>query len=155
MAGGGGGLEKGEPDFQIAPMVDVLLVILIFFMTITSASVLKVDKSIQLPIAAEAAKRDDQRSEAIINVRWDRDTKRASFSFQDIVYPKSSDFLDKLKAAKAEGEQAAVAKPRQNPEFRAVIRGDKDVPAIFVSQAMNTAAEAGISDISFSTVNKE
>ena len=155
MAGGGGGLEKGEPDFQIAPMVDVLLVILIFFMTITSASVLKVDKSIQLPIAAEAAKRDDTRSEAIINVRWDRDTKKASFSYQDVVYAKSSDFLDKLKAAKAEGEQAAAAKPGQNPEFRAVIRGDKDVPAIYVSQAMNTAAEAGISDISFSTVNKE
>ena len=39
MAGGGGGIEKGEPDFQIAPMVDVLLVMLIFFMVITSAQV--------------------------------------------------------------------------------------------------------------------
>ena len=32
MAGGGGGLEKGEPDFQIAPMVDVVFVIMLFFM---------------------------------------------------------------------------------------------------------------------------
>jgi hypothetical protein len=42
-----------------------------------------------------------------------------------------------------------------NPTFRAVIRGDRDVPAIYVSQAMNACAEAGITDISFSAVNKE
>ena len=30
MAGGGGNMESGEPDFQIAPMIDVLLVMLIF-----------------------------------------------------------------------------------------------------------------------------
>ncbi|RYD36183.1 MAG: biopolymer transporter ExbD, partial [Verrucomicrobiaceae bacterium] len=30
MAGGGGGGD-GEPEFQIAPMIDVLLVLLVFF----------------------------------------------------------------------------------------------------------------------------
>ncbi|MDQ2918303.1 MAG: biopolymer transporter ExbD, partial [Verrucomicrobiota bacterium] len=35
-------------------MIDVLLTILVFFMTITSAQVLKVDKSIALPIAKDA-----------------------------------------------------------------------------------------------------
>ena len=57
MAGGGGGSESGEPEFQVAPMIDVLLTILVFFMTITSAQVLKVDKSIQLPIAKDAQKK--------------------------------------------------------------------------------------------------
>ena len=51
MAGGGGGGE-GEPEFQVAPMIDVLLVLLIFFMSITSSQVLKVDKNISLPVAA-------------------------------------------------------------------------------------------------------
>jgi biopolymer transport protein ExbD len=155
MAGGGGGLEKGEPDFQIAPMVDVLLVILIFFMVITSAQVLNIDKTIKLPIAAEAAKKDDSRSEAIINVRWDPAANRSVFNFQDRLYVKGSELVDPLKAAKAYGEQVAASKPGQNPEFRIVIRGDRDVPALFVSQAMNAAAEAGISDISFSTVNHD
>ncbi len=57
MASGGGGSEAGEPEFQVAPMIDVLLTILVFFMTITSAQVLKVDKTIQLPIAKDAQKR--------------------------------------------------------------------------------------------------
>ena len=35
MASGGGSIESGEPEFQIAPMIDVLLVLLIFFISIT------------------------------------------------------------------------------------------------------------------------
>ena len=155
MAGGGGGLEKGEPDFQIAPMVDVLLVILIFFMIITSAQVLNIDQTIKLPIAAEAAKKDDARSEAIVNVRWDPAANVASFNFQDRLYGKCSELVEPLKAAKAQGDKNSADKPGQNPEFRMVIRGDRDVPALFVSQAMNVAAEVGISDISFSTVNHD
>ena len=155
MAGGGGGLEKGEPDFQIAPMVDVLLVILIFFMVITSAQVLNIDKTIKLPIAVEAAKKDDSRSEAIVNVRWDPSANRSVFNFQDRIYTKGADLIEPFKAAKAYGDKIAASKPGQNPEFRIVIRGDRDVPALFVSQAMNAAAEAGISDISFSAVNHD
>ena len=155
MAGGGGGLEKDEPDFQIAPMVDVLLVILIFFMVITSAQVLNVDKSIKLPIAAEAAKKDDSRSEAIVNVRWDPDANRSVFNFKDRIYTKGADLVQPFKEAKAYGDKMAASKPGQNPEFRIVIRGDREVPALFVSQAMNAAAEAGISDISFSAMNHD
>ena len=140
MAGGGGGLEKGEPDFQIAPMVDVLLVILIFFMVITSAQVLNIDKTIKLPIAVEAAKKDDSRSEAIVNVRWDPSANRSVFNFQDRIYTKGADLVEPFKAAKAYGDKIAASKPGQNPEFRIVIRGDRDVPALFVSQAMNAAA---------------
>ena len=57
---GGGGSSDGEPEFQVAPMVDVLLTILVFFMMITSAQVLKVDKTITLPVAPDALKRDSQ-----------------------------------------------------------------------------------------------
>ena len=47
-------VESGEPEFQIAPMIDVLLVLLVFFMSITSAEVLKVDKNIRLPVSPNA-----------------------------------------------------------------------------------------------------
>jgi len=152
MAGGGGGAENGEPEFQIAPMLDVLLVMLIFFMTITSAKVLKVDKSIELPIAPHAQRRDDQRSEAIVNVRWDPAAKQAVFVFDDRVFQKPGEIVSLLRIAKAAGD--AKVTQREGPKFRAVIRGDSATPAIYVSQAMNACAEAGIADISFSALNK-
>src|SRR5436305_9236736 len=98
MAGGGGGGD-GEPEFQIAPMIDVLLVLLIFFMSITSAQVLKVDKSITLPIAADALKKDNSRSEAIVNVRWDEAHKKATYVMDDKIFPEISDLTKALSAA--------------------------------------------------------
>jgi biopolymer transport protein ExbD len=122
-------------------------------MMITSAQVLKVDKSIKLPIAADALKKDNSRNEAIVNVRWIPNIKKAEFVFDDKVYLKSSELTPILKVAKATGN-LRISKGG-NPVFRAVIRGDRDVPAMYVSQAMNACAEADITDISFSSVNKD
>ncbi len=151
MASAGG--DDGDPEFQIAPMIDVLLVILIFFMTITSAQVLKVDKSITLPLAPDAQKKDNQRSETIVNVRWKPDTKKAEFVIDDRVFNSAGDLVSPLKGARAAGEKKITR--GENPNFRAVIRGDRDVPALHVAAAMNSCAEAGIADISFSAVNKD
>lgn len=151
MASGAGGAESGEPEFQVAPMIDVLLTILVFFMTITSAQVLKVDKTINLPIAKDAQKKDNSRAETVVNVRWK--DKKAGFVFNDKLYNSANDMVEPLKVAKATGEKKVTGSA--NPTFRAVIRGDRDVPAMYVSQAMNACAEAGITDISFSAVNKD
>ena len=134
-------------------MIDVLLTILVFFMTITSAQVLKVDKSISLPLAKDAQKKDNTRAESVLNVRWKAETKKADFVFDDRTFQQASMMVEPLKIAKATGEKKITV--GANPTFRAVIRGDRDVPAIFVSQAMNACAEAGITDISFSAVNKD
>ena len=125
-------------------MIDVLLTILIFFMTITSAQVLRVDKTIQLPVAPQAQKKATDRTEAVINVRWHAATKTAEFVFDEKAYPRLEDLT-------------AVLKPRHDadPKYRAVIRGDRAATAEAVARVMNVCGNAGISDISFSTVNKE
>ena len=152
MAGGGGGGD-GEPEFQIAPMIDVLLVLLIFFMSITTAQVMKVDKSIALPIAPNAIKKDTTRAEAIVNVRWDEKKKKALYVMEEKEYTDPADLTKLLVAAKKVGESKVTKSG--NPAFRVVIRGDRQASAMSVSRAMNAAAEAGISDISFSSVNKD
>ena len=45
-------MPEEDPDFQIAPMIDVLLVLLVFFMSISSTEVLQSTKNIELPVAA-------------------------------------------------------------------------------------------------------
>ena len=149
---GGAGAEHGEPEFQVAPMVDVLLTLLVFFMMITSAQVLKVDKTITLPVAPDAQKKESKAGEVVLNVRWHADSRKAEFVIDDHVYAIAGDLTTPLKAAKANGSKK-IAHGESNG-FRAVIRGDKDLPALYISQAMNACGEAGISDISFSALNK-
>ena len=145
MAGGGGGGESGEPEFQIAPMVDVLLVLLIFFMCITSAEVLKVDKNIKLPVSPHAAKRDPEmaKHEIAINVRWDPKEAKALVLVDDREYPDIAELIPYLKDRRT-----------RDDKLRAVIRGDALLPAIEVQRVMNLVGEGGIADISFAASNK-
>ena len=125
-------------------MVDVLLTILIFFMTITSTQVLRVDKSIQLPVAPNAAKKENTKAEAIINVRWNAAAKKAEFVYDNRQYPKPEELTPLLKASHD-----------ADPKYRVVIRGDRDVPAEAVARVMDAAGNAGVSDVSFSALNHE
>ena len=137
MAGGGSG-DGEEPEFQIAPMIDVLLVLLIFFMSTITKQVARVDKSITLPVAHNASKSDSARDQSIINVRWDEAKKHATFVFEDKTF-------DRLEPVVPVLAQSA----KNNPKYRLVIRGDRLVPADQISLAMAAAASAGIADITF------
>ncbi len=141
--GGGGGGGDGEPEFQIAPMIDVLLVLLIFFMSITSAQVLRIDKEIQLPVAADAKKKEKNvMNEAALNVRWKNG--KGLITFEDKQYEIVEPLVDLLRKRK-----------ESNAKYRVVIRGDKRLPAVEIQRVMSVIAQAGIDDISFSALNKE
>lgn len=139
MAGGGSG-DGEEPEFQIAPMIDVLLVLLIFFMSSITKQVARVDKGITLPVAPNAAKQDSAREQSLINVRWDAVKQHATFVFEDVGH----DRLEPIVPILTQRQTASTAK-----NHRLVIRGDRLVPAEYISLAMAAAAEAGIADITF------
>src|SRR2546430_12495399 len=66
-------LPEEDPEFQIAPMIDILLVLLVFFMSIATEQVLQVNKEVVLPVAKDAAERspeDKAKSELMINLLW-------------------------------------------------------------------------------------
>ena len=145
MASGGGGTESGEPEFQIAPMIDVLLVLLIFFMSITTAEMLKVDKNIVLPVSPNAKKRDPEmtKHEIAVNVRWDAKAGKAYVKVDDREYPNLSDLIPVLQKRR-----------EADDKVRAVIRGDRALPAIEIQRVMDLVGEGDIQDISFAASNK-
>jgi biopolymer transport protein ExbD len=145
MAGGGGNAENGEPEFQIAPMIDVLLVLLIFFMSITTTQVLKIDQDIRLPVAADAKKKESNNAmyEAALNVKWTPNSQKAEFK------------LDTMDITEEEIVVQLTQRKQNNPTYRVVIRADKAVPAVEIQKAMTIIGQSGIDDISFSTLNQE
>jgi biopolymer transport protein ExbD len=144
MAGGGGGGD-GEPEFQIAPMIDVLLVLLVFFVMITSAEVLKVDKNIKLPVSPNAKTREPEmaKHEMAINVRFDPASNKGILVLDDRTYNNWPDVVPILQESRKRDER-----------LRIVVRGDAAVPAGEIQRIMNLIGEAGIADIAFASSNK-
>lgn len=144
MGGGGGSMESGEPEFQIAPMIDCLLVLLIFFMSITSASVLQIDKDITLPVAPDAAPKAKTASqEGALNVKWNKATRKGSFSFEGKSYDNVNDLVEIIKHRK-----------EQIQGYRIIIRADKALPAVEIQRTMNVLGVAGLDNIAFSALSQ-
>ncbi len=144
MAGGGGGGD-GEPEFQIAPMIDVLLVLLVFFVMITSAEVLKVDKNIVLPVSPSAKARDPEmtKHEMAVNLRFDVKSNKGTLVVDDRTFENWQDVVPILQE-----------RQKRDNKLRVVIRGDAAVPAGEIQRIMNLVGEAGIADIAFASSNK-
>ncbi len=141
MAGGGGGAD-GEPEFQIAPMIDVLLVLLIFFMSIATTAVSRYDPSIELPVAPDANKKDDSEGELVFNVAWKGDPKVAVTTFEERTV-NLDDVVPSL-----------IARKKANPKVRVLVRSDARTPVRYISAVVEAAAKAGISDVTFATTSR-
>ncbi len=143
MASTGGG--DGEPDFQIAPMIDVLLVLLVFFVMITSAEVLKVDKNLTLPISPNAKPREKEmtKHEMAVNVRFNKETNKGLLVLDDREITNWEEIVPILKD-----------RYEKDKLLRIVVRGDSLVPAGEIQRVMNLIGEAGISDMAFASSNK-
>ena len=132
--------EDGDPEFQVAPMVDVLLVLMLFFMAITSTEVLKKDQKLQLADAknAKPAETQTHKNEIIVNVDWDGVNSVAQFSVDGVPYPTADSMAGVL-----------AAQHQQNPAANVVIRADKNTEYSNISDLMAACANAGIGTVTF------
>ena len=134
-----------DPEFQIAPMIDILLVLLVFFMSISSTEVLQKTEGINLPVAKDAKPADkNTKGQTIINVLWAETNNSGTIE------------IDKAKFAQADATIPLLQKGVQaNPKMRILIRADKKVRYEFLKQVMIAAGKAGVGNVTFSVVDKD
>ena len=137
-------MPEEDPEFQIAPMIDVLLVLLVFFMSISSTEVLQSNQDITLPVAASAAdKATGVNGQVTINVGWST-LEAGSIEVSGHDYPTPADLTPFLQ----ERVQA-------NPKTRVLIRADKRTQYSYLRGVMLAVGNARISNVTFSVVDKE
>jgi biopolymer transport protein ExbD len=137
-----------EPEFQIAPMIDILLVLLIFFMSIATDQVLQVNKDVVLPMAKDGQDAETKKtSELMVNITWSDIGQKGAI----IVDDKEMDSVTLTSRVKAMQTSASS----QGKDFRVVIRADKSARYAYTKEVMRAVGAGDVGKITFSVVDKE
>ncbi|HRE83111.1 MAG TPA: biopolymer transporter ExbD [Opitutaceae bacterium] len=107
-------------------------------MSIASTAVTRYDPTIQLPVAADASRKEDSESELVFNIAW-KDSEAVTTFEEQPVEPAS------LVALIAERVKA-------DGSLRILIRSDAEAPVRHVNAIVELAAKAGVSEVTFAAV---
>ena len=137
-------VPEEDPEFQIAPMIDILLVLLVFFMAISTSEILQVSEGVILPVAKDAGKRTKPKGEVLVNVLWNPLNESGHIEVSEQKYDRADQITGLLTKA-----------VQDTPETRVLIRADRNVRYDYLRAVLVVAGQAGVGKVTFSVVDKD
>ncbi|MFM1558696.1 MAG: biopolymer transporter ExbD [Roseibacillus sp.] len=140
-------VQSGDGDdlkVDMSPMIDMVFLLLIFFLVNATLIIVEMDKKIMVPIAKYSTKQSDKLGRIVINVYNDEDAADGRFrqaSGKDI-FKDDADMVDWIKKQKEMWDDRGQ-KPRLH------LRADEDVHFTYVRRAIRAAATAGVNEVIF------
>ena len=130
-----------EPEFQVAPMVDVLLVLLMFFTATTTTEVKSQIADLTLPDAQEAKDREKGQGQFVININ-----KMGGVEAQGRTNLDEAALANMIKQ-----DVTSLKKLDPNASYRVLVRADKDLGWEKTKVVLKAAAAAGVGNVVFAT----
>ncbi len=127
--------EPEEAKFQMAPMIDMVFLLLVFFMcasTVAQQKRLKMD----MPFATKGVVPKDRPDRWVVNVLATDEGRGTLFSGDDPVT------LDELK-------NIIAARVKENPNQKVYLRGDAKAKHRQIREVIEAMAAAGVDDLIF------
>lgn len=118
--------------FQLAPMIDMTFLLLIFFMVTTKISKEQMKEEIRLPVASNAVIPPEVGNRDIISIDGE-----------------GRYFIGQTPADKKALAEHLEQRFRDYPPLRLYIRADKNTPGKKIKEVMKMAADAGALDVIF------
>jgi biopolymer transport protein ExbD len=136
---GGVGSEDGDIGFQIAPMVDVVFVLMLFFMASAGSQVVENELNISLPSGQTASKDATANAPIIIDISPEGQVVANNQSFGTPTDKSLNTLRDWLKATQSfGGEDPVIIRPNSATRHERII------------DVLNACAAAGIKNLTFS-----
>lgn len=134
------GSEDGDMGFQIAPMVDVVFVLLVFFMAVGGSQIVERELNISLPSGRSGQATGPPPTPVIIEISAD-----GVVSMNNRIYdtPASKD-LPELRAQLRDNIE------RFGDKDPVIIRPDDNARQERIIDVLNSAAAAGVKNLTFS-----
>jgi biopolymer transport protein ExbD len=130
--------KRPQEDFQMAPMIDMVFLLLVFFMCISTLA--QADKSLELDLPkSEQSKIPEHLS----------DRGKISLDEQGNIYINAQEI--KLEQMKAKIKNAL----QNNPKLNIQVRADQNTPYCEIKKVLKTCAELGAYKIIYSTEQKK
>ncbi|HZO08170.1 MAG TPA: biopolymer transporter ExbD [Myxococcota bacterium] len=127
----------GDPEFSMAPLIDIVFQMLIFFMVATTYNRQEKDLSIELPFAQTAQEPESVPEEIVIDVARDGRVSIAGRAVE----------RDSLVTA-------LVESAHQRAEIPVTVRGDRLVHHEDVVAVLDACGLAGLSNVSVGTLDR-
>jgi len=129
-------IPENNLGFQMAPMVDIIFLLLVFFIAASVYSQWESKLEIQVPTSETASHRARFPGEAIINI-----DQKGKF------------FLNSIEFTPERLTQVLAQLAKTYPDQPVVIRADKKTQCAYLIQLLDICAKTDISNISFATLN--
>ena len=126
--------SEDEVGFQLAPMIDMTFLLLVFFMVTTKISKEQIKVEIKLPIASNAVIPKDLSDRDIISID-----------------SKGQYFIGQKPASKKQLTAYLKQRFKDFPPLRLYVRADARTPGKQIKELMAIAAEAGAINVIFGT----
>ncbi len=130
-----------EPEFQVAPMVDVLLVLLMFFTATTTTEVKSQIADLTLPDAQEAKDREKGQGQFVVNIN-----KMGGVEAQGRTGLDEAGLANLIKQ-----DYTSLKKLDPSASYRVLVRADKDLGWEKTKIVLKAAAAAGVGNVVFAT----
>ena len=133
--------KRAEPQtmgFQIAPMVDILHVLLCFFIVTWSFAKKELDLKVRVPSAQNATESASVVNQTVLNVRTD-----GTVVWNNKTVPRP-ELLDRLK------ELSGLY-----PDYSIIVRGDENAKFSYINAVLDICREANIWNVAFATRKAE
>ena len=128
-----------EAKLDMSPMIDMVFLLLIFFIVNATAIIVQTDPEVRPPVAANSKRQEDGRGRIVVNIQPDGQYTAEDFH---TYLPDDNAITDYVKKAKERNEQMAVTSKLH-------LRGDKESVFRYSRTAIRAAAAAGVVEVVF------
>lgn len=131
--------QEDEAKVDMSPMIDMVFLLLIFFIVNATAIIVKTDPDVLPPVAKNSKAQEDGRGRIVINVRQDGTYTAEDFN---VLLADDKDIVDLVKKEKEKIIPLGIV-----PKLH--LRGDQDAVFKYSREAIRAAAEAGVDQVVF------
>jgi len=138
--------QEQEDDTQVdmSPMIDMVFLLLIFFIVNATLIIVEMDKRVKVPIARYSEKQNDKMGRIVVNVYSDEFAGEGRFRMADgkEVFADDEDLVDFIKKEKENWDL-------KGQKSRLHLRADGKVHFTYVRRVIRAAAAAGVNEVIF------